>query len=499
MKSLVSSRSSESSAPQKQFFGEVRTRILFVYSILLILLVLSSIPISRALLFARVEQRAAARIKAEQADFQAIYQAWQAEFAVGASGSNEKRRQALKRSSHELLSQIRPADNHFHLLFIDDQLYAANPSPLLPSLQPSSANLELYARWQNPGINQANIQRSDAPEGENFLYAVSPLMLNEKRLGTFVIIYAIGNEREEAIASIQVFALVTAIAIAIAFGIAWLATGWSLRPIKALALTTQAIKESDLSQRIPSIGGGGELADLVDNFNAMMDRMQASFESQRNFMNDAGHELRTPITIIQGHLELMGDDPTEKEEIVALSLDELDRMNRMVHDMLLLAKAEQPNFLQLETIDLKPFMEELFAKVQTLGDRQWQITLPKRSRQIIADRQRLSGALINLLQNAIQHSQVGDEIELGLNWRPPQVHLWVRDTGEGIAPSEQTRIFERFSRVSQSFRKSEGSGLGLAIVRAICEAHGGSIQVKSNLKAGSTFTLQLPIEPRGQR
>ena len=226
----------------------------------------------------------------------------------------------------------------------------------------------------------------------------------------------------------------------------------------------------------------------------MMDRLQGAFHSQRNFINDAGHELRTPITIIQGHLELMDDDPADQAETVELVLEELARMSRLVNDLILIVKSEHPNFLHLETIDVPVFCADLFAKTHTLAERDWQLQIETRAK-IVADPQRLTGALLNLLNNAAQHTQVGDFIKLGCRSDTNgQVEFWIKDSGEGIPIAEQTRIFDRFARVQYTQRKSDGSGLGLAIVRAIAEAHGGKIGLSSQPGVGSVFTLKLPIE-----
>ena len=190
----------------------------------------------------------------------------------------------------------------------------------------------------------------------------------------------------------------------------------------------------------------------------------------------------------------MGDDPEEQHETLEIVTDELDRMGRLVNDMILLAKSEQLDFLQLETIEVGSFTEELFAKASALAKRNWQLQIDG-SGEMIGDRQRLTGAIFNLITNAIQHTQDGDEIELGMIYTSKIVRFWVRDTGEGIPPADQARIFERFARTANRYRSSDGSGLGLAIVRAITEAHGGRVELISQLDIGSTFTLVLPIEP----
>jgi signal transduction histidine kinase len=337
-------------------------------------------------------------------------------------------------------------------------------------------------------------QRTDDPAIGKILYVVQPLRVNGETRGQFVVAHLAAGERQEALVGVWVFAKVVAGLLVLALVLAWLGTGWLLQPVKQLASTTRSITEADLSGRIEVVGSG-ELAALATTFNAMMDRIQQAFGSQRDFINDAGHELRTPITIIQGHLELMGDDPDEQAETLNIVMDELDRMGRLVNDLILLVKADRPDFLQLETLDVAVFLEELFAKAQTLADRCWQLRIETQGR-LVADRQRLTGALLNLLNNAAQHTQVGDLIELGCQSRPSgQIVFWVKDQGEGIPEADQTRIFERFARARHSYRRSDGSGLGLAIVRAVAEAHGGKIRVVSQVGVGSTFTLTLPIDP----
>ncbi len=287
----------------------------------------------------------------------------------------------------------------------------------------------------------------------------------------------------------QVMLLVLALALVLA----WFAAGRVLIPLRLLTNTAHAITESDLTQRI-LIQGRGELAEVAKTFNDMMDRLEGAFDTQRDFINDAGHELRTPITIIRGHLELLDDDPEAQQETIALVMDELDRMSRLVEDLLLLSKAERPDFLQLETIDLQLLTEELFTKATALADRNWKLEATTTGR-MVGDRQRITEAVMNLAQNATQHTAPTDTIFLGMAITKHKVKLWVSDTGEGIALEDQERIFERFARAANSRRRSEGSGLGLSIVQAIAEAHGGQVCLRSQLAVGATFTLVLPLDP----
>lgn len=189
---------------------------------------------------------------------------------------------------------------------------------------------------------------------ENIIYITEPVKINGKTLGVFVVAHTTAGERGEVLDAVSVIVQLSSVVLIVALIFAWLVSGRILAPLRLLMVTTRSISESDLTQRLP-VKGKGEIAELAITFNEMMDRLEAAFTSQRNFINDAGHELRTPITIIRGHLELMGDNPEEVQETVPLVLDELDRMSRFVEDLILLAKAERPDFLQLETVDLDSF------------------------------------------------------------------------------------------------------------------------------------------------
>jgi signal transduction histidine kinase len=264
-----------------------------------------------------------------------------------------------------------------------------------------------------------------------------------------------------------------------------------LRPVRLTTETVHEISTADLTRRLP-VSGNDEVADLGRTFNDLLAKLEDAFETQRRFVDDAGHELRTPITIIRGHLELLDDDPAERERTLALVGDELERMQRIVTDLLTLAKVERPDFLSLEAVDLATLTDELIDKVRPLGEREWVVDARARG-IVIADRQRLSQAVIQLAQNAVQHTVEGGVIALGSEIRAGEARLWVRDTGEGISADELDGIFGRFARARRR-RVSDGAGLGLSIVRAIAEAHGGRVDVESALGVGSTFTVVVPVD-----
>ena len=317
----------------------------------------------------------------------------------------------------------------------------------------------------------------------------------------------------------KALAVIGAITLAMAAGACWLVAGRVLAPIRQVRTTAEQIGESDLRQRIEVVGTD-DVAQLARTFNTMLDRLENAFVGQREFVDNAGHELRTPITVIRGHLELMSDDPRDRAQTRALVLDELARMNRMVDDLLVLAKSGRPDFLSVEQVNLTELVIEVVAKSRPLADRSWRVD-EAADATIVADGQRLTQALMQLVSNAIRHTAAADRIGVGsrlvtddLTVELPvaggvhqfgrrrdgsdgredggdRVVLWVADSGVGVAEEDRERIFERFARGNDQ-RRTEGAGLGLAIVRSIARAHGGDVRLVEQPGPGARFELDLP-------
>lgn len=331
----------------------------------------------------------------------------------------------------------------------------------------------------------------DVGGGPRTRYTVVPIRRAGRTLATLVVVADLGREEDEATSAARATALLALVVLLLASGVAFLVAGRVLAPLRRLRDTATNISESDLTQRL-EVSGSDELAQLARTFNAMLDRLELAFASQRAFVSDAGHELRTPITIIRGHLELLGEDPDERRETLALVGDELQRMSRLVEDLLTLAKAERTDFLRTEDLDLDELMGELLEKARALGDREW--VLDRADPVLLhADRQRLTQAVMNLAANAVQHTEAGGRVALSGAAVPGAVALSVADDGVGIAPDDQARIFERFQRAGED-RRPDGAGLGLAIVSAIADAHGGHVSVRSARGQGARFTITLPVD-----
>ncbi|MCI2418605.1 ATP-binding protein [Saccharopolyspora sp. K220] len=295
----------------------------------------------------------------------------------------------------------------------------------------------------------------------------------------------------EANRTVQLLVLVSALGVGLAALSSWVVAGLILAPVRAVRQAAAEISEHDLTRRIP-VEGRDDIAALADQFNAMLDRLEDAFRIQREFVDDAGHELRTPITIVRGNLELLGDDPAEREEVVRLCTDELDRMTRIVNDLLVLAKADRPDFVTPAPVPLAELTSDIEAKVRSLADRRW-VLADIGEGQVMVDEQRITQAMVQLAQNAVQHTEQGSEIRIGSAAAGGTVSLWVTDHGPGVDPGEVEKIFDRFTHGSSHGKG--GAGLGLAIVKAIADAHHGRVRVVSEPGRGATFGLELPAFP----
>jgi signal transduction histidine kinase len=222
----------------------------------------------------------------------------------------------------------------------------------------------------------------------------------------------------------------------------------------------------------------------------LADERASLLERQERFLHDASHELRTPVTIARGHLEVLRSVDGDAPEI-GVALDELHRIERIVSRLLLLAKADQPDFLVHEDIELEPFLEEIFMRWSEVAPRSWRLGMVP-SGVLRADEEAIREALDALIENAVKHTAPTDSIELRARPRGSEIVIEVADGGEGIRPDELGRIFDRFARAdSARTRGRGGAGLGLAIVDTIVKAHGGRCVVQSS-PAGSTFAIAVP-------
>jgi signal transduction histidine kinase len=458
--------------------GSLRARIVAWFIGVLALMTLALVLVTYEVLLIRLDQRIDTELQQEAAELRRL-----------ASGrdpaTGEPFGSRVERIFDVFLQRNIPSPNEALITFVAGEPYKRSALVVPYRLDEDP---ELVARWSR----LARTDRSSVltPVGRVEYLAV-PVRVGLETNGVFVAAIFRDRLREDADSVVFAAGAVGLAVLLLGSLLAWRLADRVVRPVTALTRAARSISETDFSARIPE-HGRDEVAQLASTFNDMLDRLERAFASQRRFVDDAGHELRTPLTIVRGHLELLGDDPDEQRETIALVTDELERMGRIVDDLILLAKYEEPDFLDFSAVELAELTDELLAKSSALAPREW--VLEERGKGvIIADRQRLTQAVAQLAENAARHGEPGAPIVLGSSLGRGEARIWVRDRGPGVRPSERAAIFERFRRGAGRGR-SEGSGLGLAIVRTIAEAHHGRVELESEVGVGSTFTIVVPVD-----
>ncbi len=312
--------------------------------------------------------------------------------------------------------------------------------------------------------------------------------------GELLATFTVATDRGAAVADLNhtfaLYLLAGAIALVLTGAVAWFTVGRLLRPITFLEETARDISESDLSRRIPIVGED-DLARLSHTVNAMLDRLENAFATQRQLLDDAGHELRTPLAVMRTNLELL--EPLDSEQVSStqgLLLDEVAMMSRLVDDLVVLAKADRPEFVHRGALDLGELTDAAFSRAQALGERAWGLESRGEGR-FEGDAQRLTQAWMQLVANAVKFSDPASPVSLGSSLDGEHVRLWVQDAGIGIPKDERARVLDRFHRLNPEV---EGAGLGLPIVAAIASAHEGHLELESAVGVGSRFTIVLPTQ-----
>jgi signal transduction histidine kinase len=294
------------------------------------------------------------------------------------------------------------------------------------------------------------------------------------------------------------------VTVVVAGGVGLLMSWLALQPIDRITQTAgQIARAQDLGRRLPVPTADDEVGRLVSTFNAMLERLDRLFQAQQRLGADVSHELRTPLTTIRGNVGLLrrgaADDPAERAAALDAIEGEVDRMNRLVADLLLLAQAESGMQLEKQPVELDTLILGVYRQAQLMSATQSPvgervtIRLGHEDQAIVeGDPDRLKQLLLNLIDNALKYTPPGGTVTVSLYRDQEWVRVTIKDTGVGIPPDVLPHIFDRFYRAQREGRK--GVGLGLSIARWIAEAHGGRLSVESEVGQGTTFTLWLPTE-----
>jgi two-component system, OmpR family, sensor kinase len=361
------------------------------------------------------------------------------------------------------------------------------------SSNPAAAYLRhdpaLLTRWN--AVTQTTSGTAQLAIGQASYTAIPVRVPGDPVHGVFVATVVTGADLAtiNGVARLQLEA--GAAALMLGAGLAWLVAGRVLRPVRETTDLARRITEADLAERIP-VRGRNEISELALTFNHMLERLEAALTAQRRFLADAGHELRTPITIIQGNLDTLEPRTADDAETLAIAADELTRMSRLVDELHLLAHSERADFLNPAPVDLAELTRSLAAKARSLDDRPWVLTRAAQGVAVL-DAHRVTQAVMQLTANAVAHTPPGTAVELGSSVTGDAVEFVVADHGPGIPAAERQRIFDRFARLDP--RRTDGTGLGLSIVAAIAAAQGGQVSVTSRCGGGAAFCLSIPYIP----
>jgi signal transduction histidine kinase len=411
-----------------------------------------------------------------------------------AGGSAAVTYASLREVLRATVQQIVPDHNEGTLGLVDGRpAYAPGGTVTVQPARDAQFVARVVAEVDATGQPPSAVRGTAATSVGTLRYVAVPIHLaGDPETGVFFAAYDLDAELSEIGDAFRTYALVALLALVAIGLVGWFVAGRLLRPIRRLRETAARISASDLSERIP-VSGRDDVSDLTVTVNGMLDRLDTAVSSQRRLLDDVGHELKTPLTIVRGHLELM--DVADGDDVAAtrgLVLDELDRMAGLVNDIALLASVQRPHAITAEPVDLAELTERVALKASALGDQTW-VAEAGANAVVTLDTDRITQAWLQLAANAARHAPTGSTVRIGSAVDGEVARLWVTDEGPGIPAGAQQRIFERFRRVDDS-RGEQGSGLGLAIVAAIAAAHGGTVSVQSSVGVGSTFTIELPLD-----
>jgi len=326
-----------------------------------------------------------------------------------------------------------------------------------------------------------------------------PVVAGERVVGVALVGESLHPLRVTLRRTQQLLIVAAGIVAAAALAGGWWLTARTLGPISALTRVARRIAATgEFVQRVAPPPAQDELGELAATFNDMLARLERTFRGQREFLADASHELRGPLMVIRGNLDLLKLDlpEAERQACAREATEEVERMARLVADLLFLAEVDAQAMVEHRPVAVDAVVREVWQRAKARDAGSHEVVLAENDPATVrGDRDRLGQMLWNLVENALRYTPAGGKVAIALRNHGQIAELTVADTGIGIAPEHRPRIFERFYRGDPARPRGEGStGLGLAIVKQVAEAHGGQVRVRSEPGEGSVFTVALPAE-----
>ncbi|MFF0829187.1 ATP-binding protein [Brevibacillus sp. NPDC003359] len=374
------------------------------------------------------------------------------------------------------------------MIRVIDQQSRAIVTQEVDSTQPIPAPKPLFERKASDGVFDVN--------GAKYAFVKVPIIWTNGKIVTLEVIESIAGLQENLSLLLNVLLFASLFVLIPAFFAGRMLSNLILRPVNSMIQTMEAIQARSIFKKIPLENTSkDELHALGSTFNKMMDLLQQNFEKQQQFVSDASHELKTPLTVVESYAKLLKRWGTKKPEVLAESVEaiysEAVRMKDMTNQMLLLANNSAEWNLDVKEIDLIPLCQTTITQLTNAYGRSFQLKANNESVLVMADEQKLKQVLVVLLDNAMKYSS--NEIEVGVGIQGDRPYFSVKDYGMGIPKEDLQHVFDRFFRVDKArSRETGGVGLGLSIAKQIVDAHQGDIALDSEEGKWTFVTVFLP-------
>ncbi len=348
-------------------------------------------------------------------------------------------------------------------------------------------------RWIAVPPQATTIARFDVGQVP-YMALATPIMAGKSEVGIFIASSKLSEELSQSQQVLHLALLEAGIALLFSMGSGYFLLRRVMHTVGGITSAAIDIADGDLSRRIDYRGANDEVGTLAKTFDHMLNRLEEMMDAQKRLLSDVSHQLRTPLTIMKGNLELMQRSQQvmsdENKESMTYALEEIVYMSHLIDQLLLLGRTMERDFIVLGQVDLRAFMADIFAAGSVMARRNW-IYIEPPDLVVMIDATKLRGAVLNLVENAVKVTQESDTIEISAVTEGSLLRISISDSGPGVPAGLEDQIFERFKRGSQPYQK--GAGLGLSIVDAVAQAHDGCAAVDRSIYGGAKFSILLPL------